>query len=292
MLDSLPPDLVQPVLGLLFAGIVAALCLVARLHPVVSALLGAALVAGPVALGIHLFGIGFFRSEGSAAGLVFFMLFVVAGVVSATMGIVFLAQGVIAIVRGEKPWVPGRYVLAGAAGLALGVAGAVAGWNVYRAHEAKEYRAKSEALVRERAERIAAKRPKPAPEPAEAPRPELSEADAALRTRFRECVKRMVENREQETQGECARQHQAEWDARVASGASFEPFHNEAELAGSIARSHITHAYAVKDFAGGLAGVRRVEQLARTRFVGPQYAAFLAELKSYEADLAAKAGAR
>jgi hypothetical protein len=86
------------VLLLVVGGVVVLLMLLARLHPLISAAIGLALVAVPVLQWIT-FDPRYFRSDGSAAGLVIFVVYAGVGVFCGVLGVVFLVQGVIAPMR-------------------------------------------------------------------------------------------------------------------------------------------------------------------------------------------------
>ena len=147
----MPESLTSPPV-ILLAACVALLFLawLARVNAVLSLLIGLLFLAVPVALWVG-FDRRHFQSEGSAAGLVFFLVYAGVGVLFGTLGLGFAGSAVARIARGEKSTVFGRrvaFVVLGGTALAL------AGLAAWRFHGAMVTSGRIEAKQHDRIVRV------------------------------------------------------------------------------------------------------------------------------------------
>jgi hypothetical protein len=125
-------DFVLPLAGLAVLLVIATLYSIARLHPLLSLVMGLAFLAVPV-VQLVTFKRSDFQSEGSAAGLVFFMVYAVVGLGCASLGMTFAAQGVSRLARGE---VVSQWQRRAAIGVTVALGLALIGWQAWRIHYA------------------------------------------------------------------------------------------------------------------------------------------------------------
>lgn len=115
-------------------------------------------------------------------------------------------------------------------------------------------------------------------------------SDVALKARYRLCNARVSANVGREGLQACADELMAAWERRVAEGKPFDIFYGEAELAAALARMYYSSGFATEDFAGGLAGVRRVREKAAARLpADAAHAPLTTMFLDLEAQLAARA---
>lgn len=130
VIGGLAPPVVLAILG----AILLLLGWLARVNAALGLAIGLAFLALPVALWT-MFDRRYFQSEGSAAGLVFFLFYALAGVVAGTLGAGFAGSAVARLARGEKATAFGRraaFATLGSVALVLTAAA------VYRIHGAME----------------------------------------------------------------------------------------------------------------------------------------------------------
>lgn len=240
-------ELGMSAVALALASIVA---LLLRRYPLILAVVGVALLGGAGWLA-HAFlsGMGSFRTEGSPAGTIAFVMFLGGAFTAAAFGVSALVTGLVAWRRGgEAPPIPhALWMFALAGTVVLMVIGHFRGIG-----EAKEAQAEKAAA-----------------------------ASSIERARYEECVKLTLDWQQVETLKACADELAAAWDTHHLSKRKFSGMPEMPEFARRLGAMYSAYGKGARDPRGGVEGLRSLRERVEARLPKEtQLQSFLLSLES------------